>query len=389
MADSNAPAGPETPTSPWTALSDTQREIVLALLRHGRLLRPEIMRIVGISPGSVTRLTTPLVEAGLLTVHTQQVADTGRPQSPLEVRANAESVVGVGLSTNLLTAVLTDLRLGILATVRRPLTSHDPADIVGELAAALTDLAAAAADAPPPSCLGVSLGGTARDGRTVDEAVFYGWHRAPLADLIEARAGVPTIIGNDLSALTLREAWFGVGREHGRFSLLTVGAGVGHGLVVDGRVVTNADAEMGLLGIVPVPDGGRPARAVAAMDCLTNEALERAWVQHDHDRLTAADIVELATAGDTDAVTLCASYARRLGRLLGMAAAFTLPEVVVIAGERAAIAALFEDEVQQGIAAVRRASATPLDVVVREHDRAEWATGAAALALRARVLGKL
>lgn len=386
MADSNAPAGP---ASLWTALSDTQREIVLALLRYGRLLRPEIMRIVGISPGSVTRLTTPLVEAGLLTTHTLQVADTGRPQSPLEVRADAESVVGVGLSTNLLTAVLTDLRLGVLATVRRPLTGHSPAEIVTELAAALTDLAGAAADAPPPSCLGISLGGTARDGRTVDEAVFYGWHRVPLADFVEARLGVPTIIGNDLTALTLREAWFGVGREHGRFSLLTVGAGVGHGLVVDGQVVSNADAEMGLLGMVPVPDGARPASAAAAMDCLTNEAIERTWVQRGHDWLAAADVVKLATAGDGDAVSLCASYARRLGRLLGMAAAFTLPEVVVVAGERAAIATLFEDEVQQGIAAVRRASATPLDVVVREHDRAEWATGAAALALRARVLGRL
>lgn len=386
MADSSSPAG--TP-SPWTALSDTQREIVLALLRYGRLLRPDIMRIVDISPGSVTRLTTPLVEAGLLTTHTLQVADTGRPQSPLEVRADAESVVGVGLSTSLLTAVLTDLRLGVLATVRRPLTSHSPADIVGELAAALADLAGATKDAPPPSCLGISLGGTARDGRTVDEAVFYGWHRVPLADSVEARLGIPTIIGNDLTALTLQEAWFGVGREHNRFSLLTVGAGVGHGLVVDGQVVTNADAEMGLLGMVPVPDGGRPASAAAAMDCLTNEALERAWVQRGNDWLAAANIVELATAGDAGAVALCASYARRLGRLLGMAAAFTLPEVVVVAGERAAIATLFEDEVQQGVAAVRRASASPLDVVVREHDRAEWATGAATLALRARVLGEL
>ena len=144
MADSNAPAGIESHKTPWTALSDTQREIVLALLRHGRLLRPDLMRLVGISPGSVTRLTTPLVEAGLLTVHTQQVADTGRPQSPLEVRADAESVVGVGLSTSLLTAVLTDLRLGVLATVRRPLPGHSPAEITGELTAALAELAAAA-----------------------------------------------------------------------------------------------------------------------------------------------------------------------------------------------------------------------------------------------------
>lgn len=386
MADSSAPAG--TP-SPWTALSDTQREIVLALLRYGRLLRPEIMRIVDISPGSVTRLTTPLVEAGLLTTHTQQVADTGRPQSPLEVRADAESVVGVGLSTSLLTAVLTDLRLGVLATVRRPLKRHGPADIVGELAAALTDLTGAAADAPPPSCLGISLGGTARDGRTVDEAVFYGWHRVPLADSVEARLGVPTIIGNDLTALTLREAWFGVGRKHSRFSVLTVGAGVGYGLVVDGKVVTSPDAESGLMGMVPIPDGARPATASPAMECLTNEALERAWERAGREWLAAADIVILAAAGDADAVTLCASFARRLGRLLGIAAAFTLPEVVVVAGERAEIATLFEDEVQEGIAEVRRASATPIEVVVREHDRADWASGAATLALHARVLGEL
>ncbi|MDU0349276.1 winged helix-turn-helix transcriptional regulator, partial [Actinomyces sp. MRS3W] len=130
MAASTAASGRESSNSPWADLSDTQREIVLALLRYGRLPRPEIMRLVGISPGSITRLTTPLVEAGLLTTHTQQVADTGRPQSPLEVRADAESIVGVALSTNLLTAVLTDLRLGVLATVRRPLSEHTPADIM-------------------------------------------------------------------------------------------------------------------------------------------------------------------------------------------------------------------------------------------------------------------
>ncbi|MDU0349469.1 ROK family protein, partial [Actinomyces sp. MRS3W] len=254
---------------------------------------------------------------------------------------------------------------------------------------ALGELSAAAPDAPHPSCLGVSIGGTARDGRTVDEAVFYGWHRVRLAEMAEAHLGVPTIIGNDLTALTLREAWFGVGREHERFCVLTVGAGVGHGLVVGGQVVTNSDAELGLMGSVPVPDGGRPATAAPTMDCLTNNALERAWAARGRDRLGAADIVALAAAGDADAVALCASYARRLGRLLGMAAAFTLPETVVVAGERAEVAALFEDEVRVGIAAVRRASAAPLDVVVREHDRTEWASGAATLALRAHVLGKL
>lgn len=50
-----AGGGPTAPASPWAELSGTQRAIVLALLRHGRLSRPQIMSLVGISPGSITK----------------------------------------------------------------------------------------------------------------------------------------------------------------------------------------------------------------------------------------------------------------------------------------------------------------------------------------------
>ena len=76
MADTRPQARDFGGSGPWVGLSDTQRAIVLALLRHGRLSRPEIMKLVGISPGSITRLTTPLV------ARTERTACTGRPQSP-------------------------------------------------------------------------------------------------------------------------------------------------------------------------------------------------------------------------------------------------------------------------------------------------------------------
>ena len=135
-----AGGGPTAPASPWAELSGTQRAIVLALLRHGRLSRPQIMSLVGISPGSVTRLTTPLVEQGLLTTRPERASGAGCPPSLLELRADAESLVGVFVSARTLTAVLTDLRLNVLETARRPLPGHDPrrvtdllADVVGEL----------------------------------------------------------------------------------------------------------------------------------------------------------------------------------------------------------------------------------------------------------------
>ena len=380
--DSHAPG-------PWAGLSDTQRAIVLALLRHGRLTRPEIMRLVGISPGSITRLTTPLIDSGLLTAHSERLASTGRPQSPLEVRADAETMIGVNLSGSALTAVLADLHLNVLATARRPLPDRAPTGVVAALADVAQELARSRPDAPAPSCAGVSLGGATAEGRMVADAVFLGWNRVPLADLVEARLHVPTTIGNDLVAITLQEAWFGAGRERDRLALVTVGAGIGFGLVSHGEVMTTPDAELGLMGKIPVPDGGRPASSLPATDCLTNPAIERAWTERGRTPTPAAGIVELARAGEADAVAICSSYARRTGRLIAMAAAFTLPDIVVVAGERAEVAALFEDQVMVGVASVRRPGAAPINMVVREHDRISWARGAAALALRARAEGRL
>lgn len=374
-----------TPASPWTDLTGTQREIVLALLRSGRLPRTRLMEIVGISPGSVTRLTTPLIEAGLLTTSTERVAETGRPQSPLELRAEAEHVLGLALSNRAVTAVLTDLRADVVASSRVELPGHSPDAVLD----AVAEAAAAVSDDVRPACAGLALGGSTTDGRVVDDAGFYGWHGVPLANLTEERLGVPATVGNDLVALTGLEAWFGAGTQTDRFALLTTGAGIGYGLVIGGEVVTSADAQLGLISNVPVPDGDRPPHAAPAMECLTSAALERAWEAEGRERATAHRVVELAREGDAAAVTVCASFARRLGRLIGMVAALTLTEQVVVAGERADLAALLEDHVMGGVSAVRRPSARPLRVTVREHDRVEWARGAAVLALRERVAGRL
>ena len=83
---------PTLPENPWADLTGTQRRIILELLRHGRLSRPQIMEAVGISPASITRLTAPLVASGLLTATAEQVAATGRPQRSHENTSELHSL---------------------------------------------------------------------------------------------------------------------------------------------------------------------------------------------------------------------------------------------------------------------------------------------------------
>ena len=150
----------------------------------------------------------------------------------------------MNLSGESLIAVLADLHLNVLATARRTLPGHAPADVVASLTDAAIELTRSRPDAPAPSCASVGLGAAATDERTVTDAVFLGWHRVPLAELVKTRLRMPTAVGNDLAAMTLQEAWFGAGRGHDRLVLITVGAGIGFGLVVGGEVITTPDAEL-------------------------------------------------------------------------------------------------------------------------------------------------
>ena len=379
---------PNARQNPWTDLSDTQKRILLALLQHGTLSRPQLMERVGISPGSVTRLTTPLLDAGLLVASTEAVAHTGRPQSPLSICSELETVIGITLSVNRLSIVATDLRLNLRTHETLRLEQHTPAAVVEAIGEAVRRVSAEVVSQglPAPSCLGITLGGSSSDGRIVDEATFFGWHDVPLAQMVESEVGIPCTLGNDLTGLSLAEAYFGTGIEHARFTLVTVGSGIGYGLVHDGEIVSDRSTALGMAGEIPVPDGAHPATAVAAMDCLTSVAIARQWEKQTWGSHTAHEVVDFAKEGNPVAVSILESFARKLGRFIGMASVFTTPEVTVVAGERADAAALFEEQVMVGIASVRRSGSVPLPLIIREHRRSDWARGAATLALRERIL---
>jgi predicted NBD/HSP70 family sugar kinase len=88
---------------------------------------------------------------------------------------------------------------------------------------------------PQVTALGISIGGQVADHVIVSQAPFLHWTDVPLRDMVENATGVPTVVENDLIALTEAEHWFGAGRGLDRFAVVTVGAGVGYGLVVRGQ----------------------------------------------------------------------------------------------------------------------------------------------------------
>src|SRR5258705_13709350 len=107
--------------------------------------------------------------------------------------------------------------------------------------------------------VGVGVGGHVDTVRgLVRYAPFLEWRDVALAESLSARVGRPVIVENDVNSLTVAEQWFGAGVDVPSFAVVTIGAGVGCGFVVDGALVHGAHGLAGELGHVPIAlDGPR------------------------------------------------------------------------------------------------------------------------------------
>lgn len=375
-------------TTPWQHLPAHNRRVLLEVLRRGPLSRRQLADRLGLSPGSLTRLTKPMLASGLLvegTASTHGVgAMGGRPQIPLDVARELQLFAGVSITSTAIDLVLTDVHARVLRGQRAPLRETSPSGVVDRVAAMLSSLAA---DRAPGDAtlthVGVAIGGSVPDGRTVQQAPFLDWHGVPLADELESATGLTARVDNDLAALTEAENWFGAGREHDQFIVVTFGMGVGFGAVSHRAVIGGPEEGRGLSSFVRVAGpGGTPMRID---EIATIPAIERR-VRTELPEVDGVDGVLAAMAeGDPRAAAIIHDVARAAGQFAGTAAAFTLPEAVVVGGELAFLVERGRAAFDDGVAHVRP-DAAALPVIVREHDFAYWARGAATLAIQHSVL---
>ncbi|TDD30037.1 ROK family transcriptional regulator [Kribbella turkmenica] len=377
----------------WRPLTGPSRQVALEILLDGPLSRAELSRRVGLSPGSLTRLTKPLVESGLLVEVSAGPTDArvGRPSQPLDLDPAAHHFVGVKLTGDSAIGVLTTLRAEVIARIESPLTDHTPSAVAALVLELADDLAARTPGQRPVSGLGVTVGGRVSGSSEVRWGPYLDWVDVPLGELLAAGTDVPVVVANDLDALTEATHWFGAGRGAERFVLLTIGVGIGYGLVVHNRTVDSPDTSIGLIGHHPlVTDGPRCDRGHrgCAMSLLTVGAITEQVGGALGRPVDYEECLDLAAKGDVAAQQVVGRAGRALGRLIAAAANFTMPELVVLGGEGVRLAEVAHDELRAGLHADRHPSGAELPMVRQPADFGEWARGAAVVAIQTFVLGR-
>lgn len=182
------------------------------------------------------------------------------------------------------------------------------------------------------------------------DAFNLGWKDFDLRDTLARATGYPAILDNDANCATWGEYWQGAGRGAASLVGVTLGTGIGGGLVMDGRIVHGASSTAGELGHMSIDFHGRrckcgnygcleayasgPNIAARAREGLEAgaESVLTVLVDGDLDRLTAATVYEAILRGDAYAGEVMLETAKILGAGLANIVNVMNPEVIVIVG---------------------------------------------------------
>jgi len=177
----------------------------------------------------------------------------------------------------------------------------------------------------------------AETGVVVKSPNFPDWNNLPLKKELEIALALPVSIENDANAAALGEQWRGAGRGLASMIFLTLGTGVGGGIVLDGRIWPGADGMAGEIGHMTIIPDGRKC-GCGNTGCLEMYASSRGIVMTYQERsarlqvITSEEIYQAARDGDA----LAGDVMNDMGRLLGIGIANLInifnPEMIVIGG---------------------------------------------------------
>jgi predicted NBD/HSP70 family sugar kinase len=359
----------------------TAIDLVREVVTNGPILRRDLAARLGTSLATLSRLIAPLVEQGVIVGLEPTENSLGRPARRLDVPENGGRYLGVKLRGDSAIGVLTDIRANELATSEVRLDDSRVSTAVGAIAALADKLGHGHSIAG----IGVSVGGPVSRASVVDHDRFLDWASVDLGAEVVATLGVPVSVENDVVALTQAEHWFGLGRGLENFAVLTIGVGIGYGLVRESRVTDVHDAGLGLASHIPLGETKRECElghrgcssAMLATSSVRAAAIAALGAPLDHDEL-----VEQARSGNAAAIGLVNDTSRALGTLVALVANLAIVDTVIVAGEGISILELGRREFDSAVSAHRNRDARSIDVRIDETGFTSWARGAAVVAIQ-------
>lgn len=197
--------------------------------------------------------------------------------------------------------------------------------------------------------LGVGIGvpGAVEPDGVVNRCINLGWGRFNVCDRLREMTGLSVAVGNDATVAALGEFWAGGGQGCRNMVFVTLGTGVGGGIVADGRVVMGAHGAGGEIGHIVLNRDETEVCSCGKRGCAEQycsatgvvrlmkqylKQTERTSVLQRKKEFTCKDVFDAAAAGDIAAIEVLEQVYAYLGEFLADVSCVADPEVIVLGG---------------------------------------------------------
>ena len=214
--------------------------------------------------------------------------------------------------------------------------------------------------------IGLGVPGPVGPDGTVFKCVNLGWDVLNVEKELSEKTGIFVKVGNDANVAALGEMWQGGGKGHDNVVMITLGTGVGGGIIINGKIVAGSHGAGGEIGHIKMRDGETATCGCGGHGCLEQYASATGIVRMakqkleeetrettltSYEELTAKDVFDEAKAGDAVASELVDVLCNMLGTAMANIAAVADPEIFVIGGGVSCAGAILVDGIKEHYAA--------------------------------------
>jgi N-acetylglucosamine repressor len=268
MASPNAYAG----ANHRSVKRSNRATIFRAIRALGPIARITLARQTLLNAGTVTNIVDELLDAGLVSEIGQGVSRVGRRPVLLKVNPTARYAIGIDIARDAISGAIVDL------AGHQHQHLHEAAGpwLTGETVLAATcamieRLLVGFPETRRATLVGIGIGAVGplslRSGRFLAPPSFGSWQDLALVSHVQARFGLPTFVDNNGNTSALAELWSGAGQGIDNFVFLSLGTGIGGGLVLDGELYRGEHDVAGELGHLSI-DANGPRCACGNYGCL-------------------------------------------------------------------------------------------------------------------------
>lgn len=375
-------------------LRDLNQSIVFNLIAEEKAIsRTELAKKSGLPAATITRIVNSFTAAGLVFEVQSEESSGGRRPVLLSINPSAVYAVGVKLRENGMTITICDLNCAIIRTSEQAFSAGgEPHQIIETISSTIKQLMREAGlQLRQILGVGVGLGGWVDPVSGLCRySAILDWHNVEFGPALEYKLRIPVRVDNDVNTLAVAERLFGAGRKVRNFVLITIGRGIGLGIIMGGEIYRGTHGAAGEFGHMTIdtretapycPCGKRGCLEAIASDYGILRAATGTDPGHNVTE-AIAELLARAQAGESAIQDIF----HRAGEALGIAVANIVnifdPALVLISGEGLRAG----DVLLQPFHAIlpRHIFGPPrnMELVIKPIDDAIWARGAASLILR-------